>query len=107
MVSKISQGAAVSIPLRQEDLSRPKAFFYGQASGIVEPIAGVIGALLVTKITLLLPYALAFTAGAMIYVVAKELIPEAQQTTSGKNYFGIFGLMLGFILMMVLDVSLG
>ena len=62
--------------------------------------------MLVTKIAVLLPYALAFAAGAMIYVVTEELIPEARQTTSGKNHFGIFGLMLGFILMMVLDVSL-
>ena len=88
-------------------MSRTKAFIYGQASGIVEPIAGVIGAVLVTRVTILLPYALAFAAGAMIYVVVEELIPEAQQTLSSKRHFAVFGVMLGFIIMMVLDVALG
>lgn len=95
-IQNFPEGAAVSIPLRQEGLSRSKAFLYGQASGIVEPIAGVLGALLVTKVTSLLPYALAFAAGAMIYVVVEELIPEAQQTTSSKRHFAVFGTMLGF-----------
>ena len=88
-------------------MSRTKAFIYGQASGIVEPIAGVIGAVLVTRVTILLPYALAFAAGAMIYVVVEELITEAQQTLSSKRHFAVFGVMLGFIIMMVLDVALG
>ena len=70
-------------------MSRNKAFVYGQASGIVEPIAGVIGALLVTSMTAVLPYALAFAAGAMIYVVVEELIPEAQQTASSRRHFAV------------------
>lgn len=106
-IQNFPEGAAVSIPLRQEGLSRKKAFVYGQASGIVEPIAGVIGALLVTKVELLLPYALAFAAGAMIYVVVEELIPEAQQILSSKRHFAVFGVMSGFIIMMILDVALG
>ncbi len=102
------EGAAVSIPLRREGFSRKKAFLYGQASGIVEPIAGVIGAFAVTAIRPLLPYALAFAAGAMIYVVVEELIPEAQQG-DGKTRTDIatIGCMLGFAVMMILDVALG
>ena len=106
-IQNFPEGAAVSIPLRQEGLSRTKAFMYGQASGIVEPIAGIVGAILVTKVSILLPYALAFAAGAMIYVVVEELIPEAQQTLSSKRHFAVFGVMLGFIIMMILDVALG
>jgi ZIP family zinc transporter len=106
-IQNFPEGAAVSIPLRQEGLSRTKAFMYGQASGIVEPIAGVIGALLVTSMTAILPYALAFAAGAMIYVVVEELIPEAQQVASSRRHFAVFGVMSGFILMMILDVALG
>lgn len=106
-IQNFPEGAAVSIPLRQEGLSRWKSFVYGQASGLVEPIAGVMGAILVTKLTLVLPYALAFAAGAMIYVVVEELIPEAQQTASSKNHHAVFGVMVGFIIMMVLDVALG
>jgi len=100
------EGAAVSIPLRREGFTRKKAFLYGQASGIVEPIAGVIGAAAVLTFTSILPYALAFAAGAMIYVVAEELIPEAQ---SSKNHSDIvtIGVMIGFALMMLLDVALG
>lgn len=105
-IQNFPEGAAVSIPLRQEGLSRWKAFSYGQASGLVEPIAGVVGAVLVMKITVLLPYALAFAAGAMIYVVVEELIPEAQQTLTSKRHFAVFGVMLGFIMMMILDVAL-
>ena len=106
-IQNFPEGAAVSIPLQQEGLSRSKAFFHGQASGIVEPIAGVIGALLVSKIEMILPYALAFAAGAMIYVVVEELIPEAQTTATSKRHFAVFGTMLGFIIMMILDVALG
>lgn len=106
-IQNFPEGAAVSIPLRQEGLSRRKAFWYGQASGVVEPIAGVLGALLVTRVSLLLPYALAFAAGAMIYVVVEELIPEAQQTLSSRRHFAVFGVMLGFMIMMILDVALG
>ena len=106
-IQNFPEGAAVSIPLRQEGLSRTKAFMYGQASGIVEPIAGVLGAILVSRVTFILPYALAFAAGAMIYVVVEELIPEAQQTTSSKNHYAVFGVMAGFLIMMILDVALG
>lgn len=106
-IQNFPEGAAVSIPLRQEGLSRWKSFLYGQASGIVEPIAGVLGALLVTRVEFILPYALAFAAGAMIYVVVEELIPEAQQTTTSGAHYGVLGVMVGFIIMMVLDVALG
>lgn len=102
------EGAAVSIPLRREGFSRTKAFAYGQASGIVEPIAGVLGALAVLHIRPILPYALAFAAGAMIYVVIEELIPEAQREEGGsKTDIATIGAMLGFSVMMILDVALG
>lgn len=108
-IQNFPEGAAVSIPLREEgNISRKKAFLYGQASGIVEPIAGVIGAILVTSMEVILPYALAFAAGAMIYVVAEELIPEAQQRQTAKGaHFAVLGVMTGFIVMMILDVALG
>jgi len=99
------EGAAVSIPLRREGFSRLKGFWYGQLSGIVEPIAGVIGAYMVSTITSLLPYALAFAAGAMIFVVIEELIPESQREF--KTDFSTIGAMLGFATMMLLDVALG
>jgi len=99
------EGAAVSIPLRREGFSRLKAFNYGQLSGIVEPIAGVIGAYLVLTITPLLPYALSFAAGAMIFVVVEELIPESQ--TGNETDLSTIGAMLGFATMMFLDVALG
>ncbi|MFA9423724.1 MAG: ZIP family metal transporter [Sedimentibacter sp.] len=102
------EGAAVSIPLRREGFSRRKAFLYGQASGLVEPISGVIGAFAVISMRPLLPYALSFAAGAMIYVVVEELIPEAQQGEgSSKADIATIGCMIGFALMMVLDVALG
>ncbi|MBE0649132.1 MAG: ZIP family metal transporter [Bacteroidales bacterium] len=99
------EGAAISIPLRREGLSRLKAFNYGQLSGVVEPIAGVIGAYLVLTITPLLPYALSFAAGAMIFVVVEELIPESQ--TGHETDFSTIGAMLGFATMMLLDVAFG
>lgn len=99
------EGTAVSVPLRREGLSRGKAFFFGQLSGIVEPIAGVIGAILVIKMRFLLPYMLAFAAGAMIYVVVQELIPESQ-TNKKKNLMALFTLV-GFSVMMIMDVALG
>lgn len=102
------EGAAVSIPLRREGFSRKKAFLYGQASGLVEPLAGVIGAFAVTAMRPILPYALAFAAGAMIYVVVEELIPEAQHDTGGNSTnVATIGCMLGFAVMMILDVALG
>jgi ZIP family zinc transporter len=99
------EGAAVSIPLRREGFSRLKAFNYGQLSGIVEPIAGVAGAFLVLTITPLLPYALSFAAGAMIFVVVEELIPESQ--TGHETDYSTIGAMLGFATMMFLDVAFG
>jgi ZIP family zinc transporter len=102
------EGAAVSIPLRREGFSRTKAFLYGQASGIVEPIAGVLGALAVLSMRSILPFALAFAAGAMIYVVVEELIPEAQRTEGRRSAdLATIGCMVGFAVMMVLDVGLG
>ncbi|MDD4572644.1 MAG: ZIP family metal transporter [Sphaerochaeta sp.] len=103
------EGAAVSIPLRRENLSRTKSFMYGQASGLVEPIAGVLGALLVTQMQAILPYALAFAAGAMIYVVVEELIPAAQGSPDDHSatHYATLGTMIGFTVMMMLDVGLG
>lgn len=99
------EGTAVAVPLRREGMSRKKAFFFGQLSGIVEPIAGVIGALLVVRVRYLLPFLLSFAAGAMIYVVVQELIPESQ-TNEKKNLMALFTL-IGFSIMMILDVALG
>jgi ZIP family zinc transporter len=99
------EGAAVSIPLRREGFSRLKAFWYGQLSGIVEPVAGVLGALLVMMIKPILPYALSFAAGAMIFVVIEELIPESQM--GNETDISTMGAMAGFAVMMLLDVSLG
>jgi len=104
-IQNLPEGAAVSIPLRREGMSRIKSFMYGQASGFVEPIAGVLGALLVIAIQPILPYALAFAAGAMIYVVVEELIPEAQQ--HGSSDYSTMGAMGGFAVMMLLDVAFG
>jgi len=99
------EGTAVSVPLRREGYSRKKAFFYGQLSGVVEPLSGVIGAILVIKIRYLLPFFLAFAAGAMIYVVVEELIPESQSNKK-KDLMALFTLV-GFSVMMILDVALG
>ena len=99
------EGTAVAMPLRREGLSRGKAFFLGQLSGIVEPMAGVLGAWLVLTARAILPYALAFAAGAMIFVVVEELIPEAQ--AEGNAHLATLGTMLGFTIMMILDVALG
>lgn len=98
------EGLAVSMPLRREGFSSLKSFFYGQLSGIVEPIAGLIGAWAVTIARPILPYALSFAAGAMIYVVVEELIPESQK--AGETDLPTIGAMLGFALMMFLDVAL-
>jgi len=99
------EGTAVSMPLRREGMSRNKAFFIGQLSGIVEPIAGIIGAILVIKMRILLPFLLSFAAGAMIYVVVEELIPESQ-TNKKKDLMALFTL-IGFSIMMILDIALG
>ncbi len=99
------EGAAVSIPLRREGFSRTKSFLYGQFSGLVEPLAGVLGAYLVLMIKPMLPYALSFAAGAMIFVVVEELIPESQ--AGDKTDLSTAGAMIGFATMMLLDVALG
>lgn len=99
------EGSAVSLPLRREGISRAKSFFIGQLSGVVEPIAAVIGAILVLKVQTILPFLLAFAAGAMIYVVVEELIPESQ-TNKRKDVMALFTL-IGFSVMMILDVALG
>ena len=98
------EGLAVAIPLRREGLGRFKAFLYGQGSGVVEPMAGVLGAWLVLTSGALLPYAPAFAAGAMIFVVVEELIPESQR--NGYADFATGGAMVGFVIMMTLDVAL-
>jgi ZIP family zinc transporter len=99
------EGTAVAVPLRREGMSRRRAFWYGQMSGAVEPVAGVVGALAVMSMQSILPFALAFAAGAMIYVVVEELIPEAQQ--AGNTDLATLATLLGFGLMMTLDVALG
>jgi ZIP family zinc transporter len=104
-IQNFPEGAAVSVPLRREGMSRRKAFWYGQLSGLVEPVAGVIGAAAVMMMRPILPYALSFAAGAMIFVVVEELIPESQ---ANKNTdIATLGAMLGFAVMMTLDVALG
>jgi ZIP family zinc transporter len=99
------EGAAVSIPLRREGMSRFKSFWIGQASGLVEPVAGVLGAALILSMQAILPYALSFAAGAMIFVVAEELIPEAYK--EGNDHIATSGIMAGFALMMMMDIGLG
>jgi ZIP family zinc transporter len=99
------EGMAVAMPLRAEGLSRWRAFNYGQVSGAVEPLAGVLGAALVLGAQAALPYALAFAAGAMVYVVVEELVPTSQRT--GHTDLATLSTLLGFAVMMVLDVALG
>jgi len=104
-IQNFPEGASVSIPLRREGFSRLKSFWYGQLSGIVEPVAGVLGASLIMLMKPILPYALSFAAGAMIFVVVEELIPESQL---GKHTdLATMGAMMGFAVMMALDVALG
>jgi ZIP family zinc transporter len=104
-IQNFPEGLAISAPLRREGFSNAKSWFYGQLSAVVEPIGAVIGAAAVLTMRQILPYALAFAAGAMIYVVVEELIPEAEQ---GQNTdIATAGAMLGFTVMMVLDVALG
>jgi len=100
------EGAAVALPLRREGMSRRKSFFMGQASGIVEPIAGVAGAAFVLHMQGFLPYALCFAAGAMIFVVVEELIPESQRNEANIDLVTM-ATMVGFAVMMLLDVALG
>jgi len=104
-VQNIPEGAAVSLPLRGDGMSRGKAFFWGQFSGFVEVIGGMVGVVAVLAATSILPYALAFAAGAMLYVVIEELIPQTQ--VDGKTDIPTIGAILGFTLMMILDNTLG
>lgn len=104
-IQNFPEGLAVSLPLRREGMSRLKSFWYGQLSAIVEPIAGVIGAAAVIIAQPILPYALAFAAGAMIFVVVEELVPESQR--GGNTDLATAGAMIGFAVMMVLDVAFG
>jgi len=104
-IQNFPEGLAVSMPLRREGMSRRKSFWYGQLSAIVEPIAGVIGAAIVIVAQPILPYALAFAAGAMIFVVIEEVVPEAQR--GGNTDLATMGGMVGFAVMMLLDVAFG
>ena len=104
-IQNFPEGIAVSMPLRRMGMSRGKSFMYGQSSAIVEPIFGVLGAVAVTFFTPILPYALAFAAGAMIFVVVEEVIPETQQDKNTD--IATLGFIGGFIVMMILDVALG
>jgi ZIP family zinc transporter len=104
-IQNFPEGLAVSMPLRREGMSRLRSFWYGQLSGIVEPVAGVIGAAAVILARPLLPYALSFAAGAMIFVVVEEVVPESQR--GGHADLATMGAMVGFVVMMVLDVALG
>ncbi|MBN2733046.1 MAG: ZIP family metal transporter [Balneolaceae bacterium] len=104
-IQNFPEGTAVSVPLRREGVSVGKSFWYGQISGVVEPLSAVVGAAAVLLIQPILPYALAFAAGAMIYVVVEELIPESQ--LAGNADIATMGTMVGFSIMMLLDVALG
>lgn len=104
-IQNFPEGAIISMPLKSEGMSKPKAFLYGTLSGIVEPIGAVITILLTNAVVPILPYLLSFAAGAMIYVVVEELIPESQ---SGEHSnIGTIGVTIGFVIMMILDVALG
>ena len=103
-IQNFPEGAAIALPLRQEGMSRTKAFLCGTLSGIVEPVFGMMTVLIAGQITVLLPWLLAFAAGAMLYVVVEELIPEAHL---GAGHLGTFGVMAGFLIMMIHDVALG
>lgn len=105
-IQNFPEGAIISMPLKNEGMKKSKAFLCGVLSGVVEPIAAMITILLTSLIVPALPYLLAFAAGAMIYVVVDELIPESQSACHLSRY-GMFGVTLGFLIMMILDVSLG
>lgn len=104
-IQNFPEGIAVAMPLRRMGMGRKKSFMYGQSSALVEPVAGVVGAMAVTFFTPILPYALAFAAGAMIFVVVEEVIPETQQDKNTD--IATLGFIGGFVVMMVLDVALG
>ena len=104
-IQNFPEGSIISMPLKNEGMSNPKAFLYGSLSGIVEPIAAILTMALTNLIIPILPYFLSFAAGAMIYVVVKELIPESQNGEHAN--MGTIGVAIGFVIMMVLDVALG
>jgi zinc transporter, ZIP family len=104
-IQNFPEGVAVSVPLRAEGMSAAKSFWYGQSSALIEPVAGIVGAAAILLMKPILPYALAFAAGAMIFVVVEELIPESQ--LAKHTDFATSGAMLGFVIMMILDVALG
>ena len=104
-IQNFPEGAIISMPLKNEGMSKPKAFLYGTLSGIVEPIGAIITILLTGIVTPILPYLLSFAAGAMIYVVVEELIPESQ--VGEHSNIGTIGVAIGFVIMMILDVALG
>ena len=103
-IQNFPEGLAVAMPLRRQGMSRLRSFWYGQLSGVIEPVAGILGAATVLVWRPLLPYALSFAAGAMIFVVVEEVIPESQ--SSGNADSATMGAIAGFVLMMVLDVAL-
>lgn len=104
-IQNFPEGVAVALPLRGEGMTKMRSFLYGQFSGMVEPIAAIIGCIAVTFVEPLLPYALSFAAGAMIFVVAEEVIPGSQE--KGNKDLAAMSLMVGFVIMMILDVALG
>ena len=104
-IQNFPEGAIISMPLKNEGMSKPKAFLYGTLSGIVEPIGAIITILLTGIVTPILPYLLSFAAGAMIYVVVEELIPESQ--AGEHSNIGTIGVAIGFVIMMILDIALG
>ena len=104
-IQNFPEGAIISMPLKAEGVTKTKAFMYGALSGIVEPIAAIITILLTNAVVPILPYLLSFAAGAMIYVVIEELIPDSQ--TGEHSNIGTIGVAIGFVIMMILDVGLG
>ena len=104
-IQNFPEGAIISLPLKAEGMSKGKAFLYGTLSGVVEPIGAIITILLTNAVVPILPYLLSFAAGAMIYVVVEELIPESQ--AGGHSNIGTVGVAIGFVIMMILDVALG
>ena len=104
-IQNIPEGAIISIPLKMEGISKKKAFLYGVLSGIVEPIASILTILLINIVVPLLPYLLSFAAGAMIYVVMEELVPQMHK--GKKSQLGVIGITIGFCIMMILDIALG
>ena len=104
-IQNFPEGAIISMPLKSEGVSKPKAFLYGTLSGVVEPIGAIITILLTNAVVPILPYILSFSAGGMIYVVVEELIPESQ--AGEHSNIGTIGVAIGFVIMMILDVALG